>query len=162
MFFYNHPFTSAVQVSKIEMENEMMGAITQTMKNLLTSVFLKMFFAPNLATPIPSMAPTFSCTNDVGTPLVTEAIKRRLAVTKAMIMASIFPNRIISFPVFCIIFLPKRELPIPKLGATMSVERIIIILKLASVLLISNSFIVIEAIGPAALATLLDPILKAT
>src|SRR5690554_535504 len=144
------------------MEKEMMGAMSQIMKNLLTSVLRKMFFAPSLATPIPKMAPTLSWTNEVGTPLTTEARRRRLAVTKAMMMASMRPNKIISFPVFCMILLPKTEAPMAKLGAIIRVDKSRMMVKFSCVGLMSISLRVIDAMGPAALATLLAPMLKAT
>lgn len=99
-------------------------------KNLFTAVFLKMFFEPSFATPNPMMPATFNCTRDEGMPLVTEASINKLAVTNAIKMASNFPNKIISFPVFCKIFCPNIELPRPKLGATTKVANIITNIKL--------------------------------
>ena len=138
-----------------------MGDISHMIKNLLTCVFLKIFFVPNLATPIPSMAATFNCTRDVGIPLVKDANNNRLADTNPMITASNRPNNTISFPVFFTILYPNIELPIPKLGATIKVDNIINKTKLSSPD-IFNSLAVIEAIGPAAFATLLAPMEKAT
>ena len=65
-------------------------------KNLLTSVFLKIFLKPSLATPIPNIAPTFNCTKEVGMPLNNEADKSREAERKAIITASKRPNSTIS------------------------------------------------------------------
>lgn len=122
----NRPNLSAKKVNKRDNENAITGAIIHIRKNFLTSVFLKIFLAPSFATPIPKIAATFNCTSDEGIPLVKEANNNKLADTNAIIAASNFPNRTISFPVFCKILCPKSELPIPKLGATIRVEMIMI------------------------------------
>lgn len=159
--FYRYPYLSAKYVRNNDNENAIIGAITHIKKNFLTAVFLKMFLAPNFATPIPKIAATFNWTNEEGIPFVIEANSNKLADTKAIITASNFPNNTISFPVFFTILCPKIELPIPKLGATIRVDNIIIIIKFSSMDMLS-SFAVIDAIGPAALATLFAPMVKAT
>ena len=113
-------------------KNEIVGAIIHIMKNFFTSVFLKIFFGPSLATPIPRIAATFNCTNEVGIPLVTEASRSNVAETKAIIPASNLPNNTISLPVLFRILSPKIELPIAKLGATIKVEIIITSIKFLS------------------------------
>ena len=139
------------------------GAISHTIKNLRTSVFLKMFLVPNLATPIPSIAPTLSCTKEVGIPLNNDAPNSSDAEIKAIITASTLPKRNNSLPVFRNILSPNIELPIPKLGATTIVAIIIIRVKiLPEELCIPSSFNVIVVKGPLALATLFAPMEKAT
>ena len=54
--------------------NAIVGEIIHIRKNFLTSVFLKIFFEPNLATPIPKIAATFNWTRDVGIPLLMNKI----------------------------------------------------------------------------------------
>ena len=127
-----NPNLSAKNINNKHRENEMVGAIIHIRKNFFTSVFLKIFFGPSLATPIPRIAATFNCTNDVGMPFVTEASKSKEAETKAIIPASNFPNKTISLPVLFRILSPKIELPIAKLGATISVEIIITSIKFLS------------------------------
>ena len=70
---YIIPHLSARKTSNKVRLNAIIGAIIHIKKNLLTLVFLKIFLVPNLATPIPNIAATFNCTNDVGIPCVIEA-----------------------------------------------------------------------------------------
>ena len=142
------------------MKKQLLVRLT-TKKNRLTSVFLKIFLVMSFATPIPNIAATFNWTNEAGIPIVSDANIKKLAGTKAIITASNLPYNIISFSVFFTIIWTKIELPIPKLGATIKVDNIIIKLKF-SFPEIFNSFAVIEAIGPAAFATLFDPIETST
>jgi len=99
-----NPYLSAMNISRIDSVKATSGAIIHITKNLRTSVFLKMCLGPSFATPIPKIAATFTWTNEVGIPFVSDANSNKLADTKAMITASNFPNRTISLPVFSSIF----------------------------------------------------------
>ena len=90
---------SARYVKNMDVINEKMGAINQTIKNLLMEVFLKMFLYPNLATPIPIMDVVLTCTREEGIPLIMEARSNKLAVINDIMIASIGPNKKIPFPV---------------------------------------------------------------
>jgi hypothetical protein len=83
----------------MDIKNAKTGAINQTIKNLFTEVFLRIFLNPNLATPIPIMEAVFTCTREEGIPLLMEARSNKLAVINDMTMASIGPKREIPFPV---------------------------------------------------------------
>jgi hypothetical protein len=117
-------YLSARYTRNNDKEKAIIGANIHIKKNLITSVFLRIFFAPNLAIPIPIIAATLSCTNEVGIPFSREAIKSNEADIKAIIAASILPKSIISFPVFLRILLPNIELPMPKHGAIISIEKL--------------------------------------
>ena len=84
------------------------------------------------------------------------------AVTVEMRMAPSGPKSMISLPVVSITPDPNKELPMPKHGAMINVERIMIKRNLSPWTIISNSFEIMEAMGPLAFATLFDPIAKAT
>ena len=77
-------------------------------------------------------------------------------------MASNGPKRNIPFPVFSSPLLPRMEAPIAKFGATIKVDKTMIIEKPFPSKGSCNSCEVIDAIGPTALATLFAPIEKAT
>ena len=138
------------------------GAINQISQNCLTTFLEKVSFQPNFETLNARMAKVFSWTSEVGIPLVTEATNKSEAVTNEIIDASTFPIVRISVPVLTISLCPKMELPMAKAGAMIKVERIMISRKLLLVGLMCNSLVIMEVMGPAALATLLDPIENAT
>ena len=101
-----------------------MGAIIHIAKNRFTCVLRTMFLVPILATPIPKMAATLTCTREVGIPFSTDASRSRLPDMKAIITASNLPNSMISLPVFFNILCPNSDEPMPKQGATMRVASI--------------------------------------
>ena len=111
-------------MSNNDKTNEIIGAIIHIPKKRLTCVFLKIFLCPILATPIPNIAATFTCTKEVGIPLNTDANNNKLPDIKAIITASNLPNKTISLPVLRNILCPKSDAPIPKQGATISVASI--------------------------------------
>lgn len=90
----------------------------------------------------------FSCTNDCGIPK-KEAKRRSVAVIKHTKVLEISPKGTIALPVVSIVPLPINAAPIPNKGA---IKR-----RPGSILIIPapNN-------GPTALATLFDPIEKAT
>lgn len=137
----------------------MAGAITHIIKKRFTSVFLKIFLAPRRATPMPMIAPAFNCTNDVGIPLVTDAKSKSVAVTNEM-MASKGPKRNKPFPVLFSVLRPSSDAPMAKVWR--NYQRRKNHLKPFPSMGSFNSFTTIDATGPAALATLLAPIEKAT
>ena len=57
---FRNPSLSARKVINRHKMNAIVGEIIHIRKNFLTSVFLKIFFEPNLATPIPKIAATFN------------------------------------------------------------------------------------------------------
>lgn len=75
-----------------------MGAIAQMTQNRLTVLFPKVIFPPSLCTLIAIMAKEFSCTKEVGIPLVKEANKRRDAVMMETVLASIGVRLVIPLP----------------------------------------------------------------
>ena len=79
---------SAKYINKRDNKNEITGATSHIIKNLLTEVFLKIFLKPSFATPIPIIAPTFNCTSEVGMPFVNDANKSKLAETNRLIQTS--------------------------------------------------------------------------
>jgi len=95
-----NPDLSASSTNTNDNTNAITDARIHIKKNFFTSVLLNIFLGPSFATPIPNIAATFNCTNDVGIPLVSDANSSRLAEIKAIIPASNFPNRMISLPVF--------------------------------------------------------------
>ena len=91
-------------MSNNDKTNEIIGAIIHIPKKRLTCVFLKIFLCPILATPIPNIAATFTCTKEVGIPLNTDANNNKLPDIKAIITASNLPNKTISLPVLRIFY----------------------------------------------------------
>ena len=139
-----------------------MGATNQIIQSFFTTLFENVSFQPFFETLKARIAKVLSWTSDVGIPLLTDAKSKRDAVITEIIEASTLPISTISVPVFTISLRPNIELPIPKEGAIIKVARIMISTKLPLVGFICNSLVIIEAIGPEALATLFDPIEKAT
>ena len=111
-------------MSNSDKKKEIIGAIIHIVKKRFTCVFLNIFLCPILATPIPNIAATFTCTKEVGIPLMSDARSSKLPDIKAIITASNLPKRIISLPVFFNILCPKSDAPIPKQGATIRVASI--------------------------------------
>ena len=109
------------------------------------------------------MAREFSCTSEVGIPFVKEAIRSSEAVIMDTVFASMGVKLVIPLPAALTTLYPNIELPIPKKGAIISVAKIMInCIRLWSVGSIFISLETIESNGPVALATLFEPILKAT
>ena len=112
--------------------------------------------------PRPITAPAFNCTTDAGMPLVTDARTSNDAVTTDTSAAPMGPMFVIRLPVVLITRAPKIEPPMPKHGAMMSVARSTTRSWFSLPAGILSSLKTIEAIGPAALATLFAPIANAT
>ena len=151
-----------MSVNIIDSSSAITGDINQTMMILNTGVRCLISFHPTLDIPKPIIAVTFICTNDVGIPSTAEAKSNKLAVKRDIKVAPSGPKLMMFLPVVSMIFDPNKELPIAKFGAISSVDRSIIIRYPLSLFLIPNEFAVMEMIGPAAFATLFDPMEKAT
>jgi len=76
---------SAKKINSRESKKDITGAIIHIVKNRFTWVLRNIFLCPILATPIPSMAATFTCTKEVGIPFTTEASSNKLPEIKAII-----------------------------------------------------------------------------
>ena len=135
--------------------------MAQTTKKRFTVLFEKVFLNPFLLI-LKAMNPAaFNCTKDVGIPFTTDAKIKRLATMNAMIVAFNGFTSTISSPLGFVTLCPNSELPMAKQGATINTDKMIIGRKF-SVEVYPSSLAVNEAIGAAALATLLAPIENAT